>query len=83
MSKELELGPWNMLSMIQVDGHLICLSSQGKLYLIRPDPSAFNLLGQFQAIKSDKWICLTGPVIAQGRLYLRAPERLVCYDLLK
>ena len=67
-----------------VDGHLLCCDTRGNLFLMRPDPDRFvkvsemrNALGD---IRGPVW---TRPVVANGLLYLRFKQRLVCYDLVQ
>jgi len=67
-----------------VDGHLLCVDIKGNLFLMRPDPDRFvkvtemrNALGD---IKGPVW---TTPVVANGLLYLRFKQRLVCYNLVQ
>ena len=65
-----------------VDGHLICLDIKGNLFLIQPDPSGFKKVGEIKAaiegVKNPAW---TVPVVANGKLYLRYMQKLVCYKL--
>jgi outer membrane protein assembly factor BamB len=65
-----------------VDGHLICLDIKGNLFLIKPDPSGFKKVGEIKSavnnVKNPAW---TVPVIANGKLYLRYLQQLVCYKL--
>jgi outer membrane protein assembly factor BamB len=65
-----------------VDGHLICLDIKGNLFLIKPDPSAFVKIGEIKSaledVKNPAW---TVPVVANGKLYLRYLQQLVCYKL--
>ncbi|MDP2335151.1 MAG: PQQ-like beta-propeller repeat protein [Bacteroidota bacterium] len=65
-----------------VDGHLICLDIKGNLFLIKPDPSGFKKVGQIKpAIRNVKNPAWTVPVVANGKLYLRYLQQLVCYKL--
>jgi outer membrane protein assembly factor BamB len=65
-----------------VDGYLICLDIKGNLYLIQPDPSGFKKLGEINSaledVKNPAW---TVPVVANGKLFLRYLQQLVCYTL--
>jgi len=64
------------------DGHLICLDIKGNLFLVKPDPTGFNLIGEIKmAIEDVKSRAWTKPVIANGKLYLRYMQRLICYEL--
>lgn len=65
-----------------VDGHLICLDVKGNLFLLNPDPSGFKKVGELKSAISDvKNPAWTGPVVANGKLYLRYLQQLVCYKL--
>lgn len=65
-----------------VDGHLICLDIKGNLFLVKPDPSGFKQVGEMKSaiskVKNPAW---TVPVVANGKLYLRYLQQLVCYQL--
>jgi outer membrane protein assembly factor BamB len=67
-----------------VDGHLICLDIKGNLFLVKPDPSGFKKVGEILAaipdVKNPAW---TVPVVANGKLYLRYLQQLICYDLIQ
>lgn len=65
-----------------VDGHLVCLDIKGNLFLVEPDPKSFKLTGKMmhalQDVKNPAW---TVPVVANGKLYLRYLQQLICYQL--
>jgi len=66
-----------------VDGHLICMDVKGNLFLVNPDPKAFRKVGSFEnALNQVKHNAWTVPVVANGKLYLRYLQTLVCYDLM-
>ncbi|MFC2080586.1 PQQ-binding-like beta-propeller repeat protein [Bacteroidota bacterium] len=66
-----------------VDGHLICMDVKGNLFLVRPDPEAFHLIGEIEnALEEVKHHAWTVPVVANGKLYLRYLQTLVCYNLM-
>jgi outer membrane protein assembly factor BamB len=66
-----------------VDGHLICMDISGNIYLVKPNPKSFELAGKIpkamEDVKSAAW---TVPVVANGKLYLRHLQHLVCYSLI-
>lgn len=68
---------------VYVDGYLLCLDIKGNLFLVEPDPTAFKLTTPFPDALPDiadpAW---TLPVVANGRLYLRYMQHLICYDLM-
>ncbi|MFN8205892.1 MAG: PQQ-binding-like beta-propeller repeat protein [Bacteroidales bacterium] len=78
---------WNTAKMgwgtcLWVDGHLLCLDIKGNLYLVKPDPAKFNLVAEFpSAISGVTHPAWTAPVVANGYLYLRYLQQLVCYKL--
>ena len=67
---------------LYADGHLICMDIEGNLFLIEPNPSEFKLISEFKnalgKVSNPAW---TIPVIANGKLYLRYMQRLICYDI--
>jgi len=66
-----------------VDGYLICMDVKGNLFLVKPDPEAFNLIGKMEnALNEVKYLAWTVPVVANGQLYLRYLQTLVCYNLI-
>jgi outer membrane protein assembly factor BamB len=66
-----------------VDGYLLCCDIKGNVFLMKPNPENFmkvaSLPNALGSIRGPVW---TRPVIANGRLYLRCKQRLICYDLL-
>lgn len=66
---------------VYVDGHLLCMDIKGNLFLVEPDPKRFKKVTELRDALGDvshpAW---TIPVIANGRLYLRYMQRLICYD---
>ena len=66
-----------------VDSHLLCMDIRGNLFLIKPDPDKFEKVAELNAalgeVTHPAW---TIPVVANGRLYLRYMQRLICYDLM-
>ena len=67
---------------LYIDGHLLCMDIKGNLFLVKPDPGAFHKVTEFRrALGKVKHTAWTIPVIANGKLYLRYMQRLVCYSL--
>jgi outer membrane protein assembly factor BamB len=68
---------------VYVDGHLLCMDLGGNLFLIKPDPNKFKKVTEFRKalgeVKDPAW---TIPVVANGKLYLRYMQRLICYDIM-
>lgn len=74
-----EMG-WGTCSF--VDDHLICCDIKGNLFLMNPDPNEFIKITQFgKALGNVRGPVWTKPVVANGLLYLRFNQRLVCYEL--
>ena len=72
-------------SIAYADGHFYCRSEGGKgdVALIEASPEGYKEKGRFvQPDRSDKnsW---AHPVIANGKLYLRDQDVLLCYDVRK
>lgn len=66
-------------SMLYADGHFIALGEQGDLALLKLSPEGHEELRRVPGVlKYPAW---TVPTLANGRLYLRDVERLVCLDL--
>jgi outer membrane protein assembly factor BamB len=66
-----------------VDGHIICMDISGNIYLIKPNNKSFELVGTLmKAIEDVKSAAWTVPVTANGKLYLRHLQHLVCYSLI-
>lgn len=66
-----------------VDGLLICMDVKGNLFLVQPDPKAFQMVGKMEnALNEVKYQAWTVPVVANGKLYLRYLQTLVCYNLM-
>ena len=66
-----------------VDDHLICLDLKGNLFLVKANSSSFQKVTEIEkAIEGVKSLAWTSPVIANGKLYLRYMQQLICYDLM-
>jgi outer membrane protein assembly factor BamB len=64
------------------DGHLICLDIKGNLYLVETNPNKFVKSGEVKgAIPNVKYPAWTAPVVANGKLYLRYLQNIICYDI--
>ncbi len=69
-------------TIIYADGYLICFDVKGNLYLVKPNAKEFQKVGEMPKAMVDvtnpAW---TAPVVANGKLYLRYLQRLVCFRL--
>ena len=59
----------------------MCLGHRGVASLLAPTSGGFRLVSQFQLAETPTNTCLAHPVVADGRLYLRAGRELHCYDI--
>jgi outer membrane protein assembly factor BamB len=69
-------------STIFADGKLIALGECGLLGMFKPDPTKLVEICRWQ-VPGLKYPCWAGPVLSNGRLYLRCEEKLICLDLAK
>jgi hypothetical protein len=68
-------------SLTFADGKLILYGQTGKVGVAEATPKAFKEISSFQAPKGkDTW---APPVLANGRIYVRALETLTAYDVKK
>ncbi len=68
-------------SLVYADGHLYYRDQRGPMLLIEANPKAYVEKGRFNPpdrSKADAW---SHPVVANGRLYLRDQDVLLCYDV--
>jgi len=65
-------------TLISADGLLFVLSDQGLLTLAEATPAGFVEKGKMKVLEGKTW---TAPALAQGRLYLRDEDELVCLDV--
>ena len=65
-------------TLIIADGHLIVLSERGKVALIKAQSNGFVEVASAQVLNGKCW---TVPSLADGRLYLRNEQEIVCLDL--
>lgn len=67
-------------SMILADKYLIGLTQEGTLFLAEATSIEFRFLGQIPGVLSGSQ-CWALPVLADGRLYVRDAEKVVCLDV--
>ena len=71
-------------SSVYADGHLLCQDIKGNLFLMKPDPNKFVKVSELRKALGDvKGPVWTKPVVANGFLYLRFKQRLVCYEIVQ
>lgn len=67
-------------SVILADKYLIGMTQEGTLFLAEATPDEFRFLGQVPGVLSGRE-CWALPVLADGRIYLRDAEKVVCLDV--
>jgi outer membrane protein assembly factor BamB len=67
-------------AVLYADGNLYFRYQNGIMALIEATPERYNLKSSFRlaSVRAESW---PHPVIADGRLYLRDQEVLMCYDV--
>ena len=67
-------------SLTLIDGHFLCLTETGELLLLKANPAKYD--------RAARWVtdldgpCWAAPVVAQGLMYIRGKDRLVCVELI-
>lgn len=69
---------FNRGSLILADGHLIVLGEDGRMALVEATPEGYREKARFQALEARCW---TPPSLADGKLFVRSEEEIVCLDL--
>jgi outer membrane protein assembly factor BamB len=65
---------------VYADRRLYCLGEDGAVGLIDPSPAAYKEVSRFE-IPRGAFNTWTGPVVANGQLYLREQGTLYCYNV--
>jgi outer membrane protein assembly factor BamB len=78
--KRWEEGRFFSGSLMRVGNHLLVLSERGELALVEATPEGFRKKAKCQPLGGRCW---TMPVLADGRLYLRNEQDVLCLDLQK
>jgi outer membrane protein assembly factor BamB len=67
-------------SVIYADGMLYCYAEDGTVGLVRPTPEKCEVVSTFAVTQGEDqhW---AHPVVADGRLYIRHGDALMCYDI--
>ena len=68
-------------SVALADGRLYYRTETGTMLLIEPNPKQYVERGRFDQPDRSQQPAWTHPVIANGKLYLRDQELLLCYDV--
>ena len=74
-------------SLLYVDGHFLCLTEAGILFLFKANPERFELVTQVRLLDKEgelllNYPCWAAPVLSHGLLYVRGEKKLVCLDLI-
>jgi outer membrane protein assembly factor BamB len=73
-------GRYGSGQVMLASGHLIVLTEQGELALVRADPKAHQELTRFPAIEGKTW---NHPAMSDGILLIRNIEEMAAFDLSK
>jgi len=66
-------------SLMLADGKLILYSQSGKLATAEPSPDGYKEIASAPALAGkDTWAV---PVLANGRIYCRSLDKMVCLDV--
>jgi outer membrane protein assembly factor BamB len=68
-------------SLVAADGHLYLRGEQGTVILAEASPDGYQEKGRFQQPFRSRFHTFPHPVVANGRLYLRDEDVLLCYDV--
>ena len=63
------------------DGRLYYRTERGAVLLIEPSPKEYLERGRFEQPERSRELAWPHPVIANGKLYLRDQDLLLCYDI--
>ena len=67
---------------VAVEDYLLCCDLKGSLFLMKPDPDKFVKIASIPKILGRvKGGSFTVPVLANGRLYLRFKQSLMCFNI--
>jgi hypothetical protein len=69
-------------SVVYADGRLYCRNEgrEGTVYLVDADPKGYVERGRFNPPDRSKEQAWPHPVVANGKLYIRDQDVLLCYD---
>ena len=71
----------NSVALAAADGHLYARFADGTLALVPADPAGYRETAAFTVPGSGDRPSWAHPVIADGRLYLREGDDILCYDI--
>jgi outer membrane protein assembly factor BamB len=68
-------------SLVAADGHLYVRGEQGDVALVEATPGGYHEKGRFRQPDRSAFSTFCHPVVANGRLYLRDEDVMLCYDV--
>ncbi len=68
-------------SVALADGRLYYFTEKGTMLLIEPNPKQYVECGRFEQPDRSESPAWTHPVVANGKLYVRDQDLLLCYDV--
>jgi outer membrane protein assembly factor BamB len=69
-------------SLMMVDGHFVCLGEEGQLTLLKVNPRRYEEVSKADTEGLLQYPCWAAPILAHGLLYVRGPDKLICYELI-
>ncbi|MCH7727646.1 MAG: PQQ-like beta-propeller repeat protein, partial [Planctomycetes bacterium] len=66
--------------LIIADGQMIIITEYGALVLAKPSPDGYSETAKSRIIKGT---CYTAPTLANGKLYVRSDQEMVCIEMRK
>ncbi len=84
-------------SLMYVDGHLVCLTENGHVHLLRATPEKYDAVASFVPKNKEKdaepaagesapnlltYPAWAAPILSHGLLYLRGHDQLACFELI-
>lgn len=75
-------------SLLLVDGHFICLSERGQIWVIKPNPEKLEVVAEtlYQDELGEPLLnypAWAAPIVSHGLMYIRGNDHLLCLDLRK
>ncbi|MCS7047116.1 MAG: polyvinylalcohol dehydrogenase, partial [Gemmataceae bacterium] len=70
-------------AVVYADGHLYFRWQDNTMGLVEATPKGYNLVSEFRLPKGTSTPGWQHPVIANGRLYIRGNDQVLCYDIRK
>ena len=68
-------------SLTLVQDHLLCMTEEGRLLVIRPDSEKFDLVAEYPADQlSFVSPCWAAPIVAHGFVIVRGRAKVICLD---